>query len=100
MPWRVRLQPEFAAAVLRSLPPATKRRLREALRKLAQDPTGTELALDVRALEVPRAAAPLMRLRVGEWRVAYLVKERGFLVLRIFHRRDGYGWMERTGRRP
>jgi mRNA-degrading endonuclease RelE of RelBE toxin-antitoxin system len=95
MSWRVRLAP-VAAEVLRTCAPATRRELRAALRALAQDPSGREGALDVRELTMdpPR----LFRLRVGDWRVVYGVAGKDLLVARVFHRKDGYGWLERGER--
>lgn len=95
---RVRLDPDFAAPVLGRLPPATKRRLREALRALAHDPDGRDRGLDVKELVSADPGTPAFRLRVGDWRVALLVEGLEIRVLRIFHRREGYGWMERQDR--
>lgn len=81
-----------AYAALRDLPPAPKRRIRKALDLLAKDPRHP--SLDVRNLDVT-GSPPVLRLRVGEYRVAYVVMGRATRVVRIFHRRDGYGWLER-----
>jgi mRNA-degrading endonuclease RelE of RelBE toxin-antitoxin system len=83
-----------AAAVLRALPPTPKRRIRDALTLLAKDPRHP--SLDIRNLDV-EGAPPVLRLRVGEYRVVYVVLGRATRVVRIFHRRDGYGWLERKG---
>lgn len=96
---RVRLGPRQAGPMLRALPPAAKRRIREALRRVAEDPLAAEGGLDVRRLDVPHGTAPLMRLRLGDWRVIYAVADDQVFVVRIFHRREGYGWMERMDRR-
>ena len=92
---RIRLDPQLAAPVLRMLAPATRRTIREQLRALARDPTGLESHLDIRELDREGKLPRVFRLRVADWRIAYVVRESEVLVIRIFHRRDGYGWMER-----
>jgi mRNA interferase RelE/StbE len=92
---RVRLDAAFAAPVLSQMPPGPKRVMKAALRRLAQDPTGRTVHLDVKELDVSEAMPRLYRLRVGDWRAVFAVEGRGLIVARIFHRRDGYGWLER-----
>lgn len=92
---RVRLDAAYAAPALSQMPPGPKRRMKDALRRLAQDPTGRTVGLDVRELDVGEALPRLYRLRVGDWRAVFAVGPREVIVARIFHRRDGYGWMER-----
>ena len=92
---RVRLDVAFAAPALSQMPPDPKRRMKDALRRLAEDPTGRTIGLDVKELDVSEAAPRLYRLRVGEWRAVFAVEGRDVVVARIFHRRDGYAWMER-----
>lgn len=86
---------ERAKGVLRAVPPETRRRLKQAISALADDPTGRAGKLDVRALEVPQAAEPISRLAVGSFRVAFAKEKRLLRVLRIFHRSEGYAWIER-----
>lgn len=97
MSLRVRLDPEFAVPVLQALAPLTKQRLRDALRALAKDPRGVESKLDVRELDLDGKEPRVFRLRVGDWRIAYAVRNKNLLVVRIFHRREGYSWLERLG---
>jgi len=92
---RVRLDAAFAAPVLSQMPPDPKRRMKEALRRLAEDPTGRTVGLDIKELDVSEEAPRLYRVRVGEWRAVFAVDGREVIVARIFHRRDGYAWMER-----
>lgn len=94
---RLRLHPELAARPLRELSPATKRAMRDALRRLSEDPTGAESRLEVRELQVKAAGDPVFRLRVGDWRAVYRVRGAEVQVLKIFHRREDYGWLERYG---
>ncbi|MBW3583561.1 MAG: type II toxin-antitoxin system RelE/ParE family toxin [Euryarchaeota archaeon] len=91
---RLRLQPEYAADVLRNAPPQTRKRLKAALRLLLDDPMGLTVGLDVRALRRPRGQPRMFRLRVGEWRCAFLIEDDVLFVVRIFHRREGYEWLE------
>lgn len=88
---KVVLDPQRAAPALRTAAPATRRRLRKALRVLAEDPSGTTTGLDVKRLDTGPGQA-MYRLRVGDWRIAFTVDD-ALVVLRIFHRRDGYGWL-------
>jgi mRNA-degrading endonuclease RelE of RelBE toxin-antitoxin system len=91
----VRLDAALAASVLAHLPPQPKRRMKDALRLLGQDPTGRTVGLDVLELDTGDRLPRLYRLRVGAWRAVFAVDERGIIVTHIFHRRDGYGWLER-----
>lgn len=34
----------------------------------------------------------MYRARVGDWRIAFTV-DKAIVVLRIFHRSEGYGWL-------
>ncbi len=65
-------------------------------RRLAQDPTGRTVGLYVKELDVSEALPRLYRLRVGEWRAVFAVGPREVIAARIFHRRDGYAWMDRV----
>jgi len=86
---------EQAVGVIATLAPATKKALRKALDNLVKDPIGAP-GLDVKLLRSLRGV-PVYRLRLGDYRVAYRVLPgRVVYVQRVFHRRDGYGWMERT----
>jgi mRNA-degrading endonuclease RelE of RelBE toxin-antitoxin system len=89
----LRFSPQ-ARAFVRTLPPPAKRRMRAALDVLAKDPF--DKRLDVRQLAVD-GGQPVHRMRVGDFRVAYVLDGRTTYITRIFHRRDGYGWLERLG---
>lgn len=88
---RVILDPRHAAPVLRHLAPLPRRRLKAALKRLGEDPSGLSNDLDVKRLDT-EPGQPMYRLRVGDWRAAFTVDEE-VVVLRIFHRSDGYGWL-------
>lgn len=76
---------------MRSLPPATRQKIKAALRRLAEDPSRTTNRLDVRRLDT-EPGQPIYRLRIGDWRIAFTV-DKDVVVLRILHRREGYGWL-------
>lgn len=88
---KVLLDPRLAAPALRSLAPQPKRKIKAALRMLGHDPSGVTNQLDVKRLDTGGGQA-MWRLRVGEWRVAFTVDD-AVVVLRIFHRSEGYGWL-------
>lgn len=88
---KVLLDPVHAAPILRTMPPGTKRKIRAALRLLVEDPSGTTNRLDIRRLDT-EPGQPMYRLRVGDWRIAF-TPDRDIVVLRIFHRSEGYGWL-------
>jgi mRNA-degrading endonuclease RelE of RelBE toxin-antitoxin system len=89
---RVLLDPVHAAPVLRSLEPRMRRRLRAALRLLGRDASGISTRMDVKRLDTDAGPA-IYRLRIADWRVAFTVDDDP-IVLRIFHRSQGYGWLE------
>ena len=81
--------------ILASLPPAPKRLMRAALDALAEDPRPH--GFDWKRLETAETSEPAYRLRVGDYRVVYVVRGAQTRVVRIFHRREGYRWMQRMG---
>jgi mRNA-degrading endonuclease RelE of RelBE toxin-antitoxin system len=91
---RLRLR-RSAADEVRNLPSPIKRRLKAALAQLVEDPLGHQGELQVRKLR--SEAGAIHRLKVGRWRIVYLVKRDTVEVVRVFPREEGYGWMERFG---
>ncbi len=89
---RVLLDPVHAAPILRAMEPQARRRLKSALRLLAKDPTGRSTRMDVKRLD-SEPGIPIYRLRVGDWRLGFTVDDDAVVVLRIFHRSEGYGWL-------
>lgn len=86
---------KFAAGsrdLLKGLAPEPKQRIREALRRIEADPRGSGLDLKRLDLEADEA---VFRCRVKDYRVVYTVGPDHTYVLRIMHRREGYGWLER-----
>ena len=85
----------FAAGsrdLLKTLAPAPKQRIRDALRRLGDDPRDSRL--DLKRLDVD-AQESVFRCRVQDYRIVYAVRSDHTYVLRIMHRREGYGWLER-----
>lgn len=67
--------------------------MKVALKRLkATWPTPTDL--DVEQLRGAAHLQPIYRLRVGPWRVVFRASRNRLEVVRVFHRRDGYGWLE------
>jgi mRNA-degrading endonuclease RelE of RelBE toxin-antitoxin system len=88
---------ERAVTEVSALPAPVKARVKAAILSLSQDPTGLKGALEVKRLEAGSQSMTLYRLRVGDWRIVYHLRPDRVEVVRVFHRRDGYGWMERMG---
>ena len=91
---RVQLDPVHASPAMRAMPPQPKKVMRAALSKLGQDPSGTTDGLDVKRLEAPGRLV-VYRLRAGDWRAAFIVEKDRIRVVKVFHRREGYGWLAR-----
>ena len=81
--YRIELRPA-AVRALRKLDPPTRRRVQGAIALLAQDPRPPA----ARALK----GRPALRVRVGDYRVVYTVRDDLLLVVVITlgHRRDVY----------
>jgi hypothetical protein len=71
--------------------------MRAALANLGKDPSGKELGLDVKRLDMDRGLA-VYRLKVGAWRAAFLVGRDHVRVVRVFHRSEGYAFLAEMGR--
>ncbi|MEK6976767.1 MAG: type II toxin-antitoxin system RelE/ParE family toxin [Candidatus Thermoplasmatota archaeon] len=84
-----------ASNVIRRLPPAPKRAIRAALDMLARDRFSPDL--DSRRLDSGDLGWEVYRLRVGDWRVGYVQVGQESRVVHVFHRSEGYGWLERLG---
>ncbi|MCA1818853.1 MAG: type II toxin-antitoxin system RelE/ParE family toxin [Halobacteriales archaeon] len=86
-----------AQADLRALPGPTRKRLKAALEQVREDPVGLKGLLDVRRLQTSGLQSSLYRLRIGQWRIVYRFRGNDAEVIRVFHRSEGYSWMERLG---
>lgn len=83
-----------AAQSLSRMPPTAKRALRKALARLGAEGPRPE-GLDIKALDLPPETPRHFRLRIGPWRAVYTDAAGDVVVVRVFHRSDGYGWLER-----
>jgi mRNA-degrading endonuclease RelE of RelBE toxin-antitoxin system len=79
---------------LRHLPPATKKALRGALKELKDGWPGSG-GLHVAPLDTKAKQGPAFRVRVGNWRIVFRARSDRLEGIRLFHRREGYGWLDR-----
>lgn len=73
--------------------PTTKHRMRAALTQLKAEWPATK-GLSIKQLRLDSPGRPIYRLRVGPWRAVFQPGQAGLEVVRVFHRRDGYDWLE------
>ena len=80
----IRFHPS-AARELEKLEPAVRRRIARAVDRLAADPRG-------HGTIKLRGADDLWRLRVGDYRIVYQIRDAALLVvvIRVRHRREAY----------
>lgn len=83
-----------AREAIRFLPPEVKQRIRATLRTLVNDPLGISNQFDVRRLDRPPSETRTLRVRIGDWRVVYQVDDAHLTVFRVFHRSEGYDWLD------
>jgi len=67
---------------------ATQARLQEGLAALAEDPVTPRPGADIRSLR--STVPPKHRLRVGSYRIIYIVEPEAVKVLELFRRGRGY----------
>lgn len=79
---------------LQSFPPGPRAALREALNLLRKHDGDRPPGLDVKRLQ---GATPHFRVKVGAYRIVYARHQKAHRVLKVFHRSEGYGWLERLG---
>lgn len=91
---RVQLDPDVKVQVT-ELPPGPKAAVRKALAILDAHDGDRPPALDVKRLG--REGIPTFRIRVGTYRIVYARFAQAHRVLKVFHRSEGYGWLERLG---
>ena len=71
--------------------PQRKRRVKQTLKDIGAHPMNRGGKLDFKRFDSNPGIA-VFRVRVGDWRIAYTVDDE-VVVLRVFHRSDGYGWV-------
>ncbi len=90
---RVKINWPEVQPYLQSLAPAPRRRIRKAIRLLSDNPRPR--GLNIKILETDSSGAKFYRIRIGDHRIVYSVHGAVVYVHRVFHREDGYGWLER-----
>ena len=83
------------AAQVADLPPGPRAAVKAALDALRHHDGDRPPGLDVRRLAHP--GTPHFRIRVGTYRIVYARSGQAHRVIKVFHRSEGYGWLERMG---
>ena len=83
---------QTATKELKALGKSLQERIKEKLRKLAEDPGNNSGRLDVKNLSA--TGRNYSRLRVGDYRVIFFVEEMNIKVVRIAKRSDVYSWLD------
>lgn len=86
--------PEVAAQV-QALPPGPRSAVKAALDALRRHDGDRPPGLQVKRLL--HDGSPHFRIRVGTYRIVYARSGQAHRVLKVFHRSEGYGWLERLG---
>ncbi|MHA3964476.1 MAG: type II toxin-antitoxin system RelE family toxin [Candidatus Thorarchaeota archaeon SMTZ1-45] len=83
---------QTAVSQLELLKPTEKKRVKEALFSLEEDPFRSRPSADIKKLRYP-SEPPLFRLRIGDYRAIYFVIDNEVRVTEIIHRSKGYDWL-------
>ena len=70
-----------------------KKRLKDALLNLEENPFKRRSGVDIKKLVTPDDP-PLFRLRIGDYRAIYFVIKDEIRVTEIIHRSKGYKWLD------
>lgn len=81
-----------ASKELNDLEPKIKERIKDKLRELAMDLLNSKSRLDTKKLVGMKRT--YYRLRVGDYRVIYFLKDEKIMVVRVATRSDVYPWLE------
>ena len=84
---------QTAVSQLSLLSSKQKKRVKESLLKLEENPFSKRSGLDIKKLVTPDDP-PLFRLRIGNYRAIYFVLKIEVRVTEIIHRSKGYKWLE------
>ena len=84
---------QTAVSQLSLLNTKQKKRIKDSLAKLEEDPFRKRSGSDIKKLMTPDEP-PLYRLRIGDHRAIYFVVENKVKVTEIIHRSKGYKWLE------
>lgn len=80
---------------VQGLAPGPRQEVHRALEALRRHDGDRPPGLDVKRLDVKGPA--VFRIRVGAYRIVYGRQGQAHRILRVFHRSEGYGWLERLG---
>ena len=84
---------QTASSQLSLLNKRRKKRVKDALSNLEDDPFRRRSGTDIKKLVTPDEP-PLYRLRIGDYRAIYFVVDNEVKVTEIIHRSKGYKWLE------
>jgi mRNA interferase RelE/StbE len=70
-----------------------KKRVKDALANLEDDPFRKRSGSDIKKLMTPDVP-PLYRIRIGDYRAIYFVINHEVKITEIIHRSKGYKWLE------
>ena len=84
---------QTAVSQLSLLNPRQKKRVKDALLNLEENPFRRRSSVDIKKLVTPDEP-PLFRLRIGDYRAIYFVLKDEVRVTEIIHRSKGYKWLE------
>ncbi|MFX1579951.1 MAG: type II toxin-antitoxin system RelE/ParE family toxin [Promethearchaeota archaeon] len=84
---------QTAVSQLSLLNTRQKKRVKDALANLEEDPFRKRSGADIKKLVTPDEPS-LYRLRIGDYRAIYFVVENEVKVTEIIHRSKGYKWLE------
>ena len=70
-----------------------KKRVKDALLKLEDNPFRRRSGVDIKKLVTPDNP-PLLRLRIGDYRAIYFVLDDEVRITEIIHRSKGYKWLD------
>jgi mRNA interferase RelE/StbE len=81
-----------AISQLNTLDANTKERIKREIQPLEDDPFQRRSGADIKRL-VLSAEPPIYRLRVGDYRVIYIVVQDEVKITEVIHRSKGYKWL-------
>ncbi len=84
---------QTAVSQLSLLNTKQKKRVKDALLNLEENPFKRRSGVDIKKLVTPDEP-PLFRLRIGDYRAIYFVLKDEVRVTEIIHRSKGYKWLE------
>ncbi|MGY5858955.1 MAG: type II toxin-antitoxin system RelE/ParE family toxin [Candidatus Thorarchaeota archaeon] len=84
---------QTAVSQLSLLSTKQKKRVKDALLNLEENPFRKRSGVDIKKLVTPDDP-PLFRLRIGDYRAIYFVLNDEVRVTEIIHRSKGYKWLE------